>query len=521
MRIFRPSYTMPIPSGAKVDSVKRTVVYRTKGQSRKATLTDNGRMRVESDIWRIEFRDRLGRRQSLTAFPHEQQSRFLASRIEALVSHCGGPLPKDLRDYFQRLPARIVSDLERAGLLESQPALAKPLSDLVGMYEQALCARERSPGHVAKTVRMIREVFDACVFETWRQIADSRVEAFLRDLREGERHVSYRRSNAYLTACQGFANWIVSDRGWATESPLRRLKKLSVQEDRRRTRRALEVEQLRRLLQKTAAGPDRYGMTGRERYLLYRTACESGLRAGELRRLRKADFDFDAGTVTVRAERASKNKTTRQQALSPGLCAELRGLLESKLPAAKAFGGSYAALTDRTAEMLREDLDAAGLPYKDDQGNVFDFHSLRVETASLLIDAGVSPKAAQEVMRHSSIGLTMDIYAKVLAGKSKAQAVAALPDLSLPESQRQTAARTGTDDLPLTNEGILAKTVTNGPESTPEFLTFSCAEDAQQWIIPDSVEQPTPAGAIENAVLNGPGRIRTFGQGIMSPLLYR
>jgi integrase len=103
--------------------------------------------------------------------------------------------------------------------------------------------------------------------------------------------LSYRRSNAYLTAAVAFCNWVV-ERRWARESPLRGLKKLNPAEDQRHTRRALAVEELRTLLRTTAAGPERHGMSGPERYLLYRTAIETGLRAGEIRRLRKSDFDF-------------------------------------------------------------------------------------------------------------------------------------------------------------------------------------------------------------------------------------
>jgi len=508
MRIFKPQATKSIPADATIDRGKGIVTYTARGKPRRAvlTLTDAGeRMRLESSTWHLAFRDHLGRKQQLGAFSHEGQTRLLASRIEDLIAYKGGPLPPDLRDYFNRLPSGIVGALQECGLLAGEQVLGKPLDVLVGMYEEALRSRERSGGHVRKTVRMIREVFEACGFGSWREIQDTKVEGYLRDLREGERHVGYRRSNAYLTACQSFANWIVDDRAWATESPLRRLKLLNVKEDPRHTRRALDIDELRTLLQKTADGPDRYGMSGRERYLLYRLAIETGLRAGELRRLQKMDFDFDAGTVTVRAVRATKNKRTREQALSPGLCGELRDFLAGKLPAVKAFGGSYVRLTDRTADMLKEDLEAAGLPYTDDQGNVFDFHSLRVETASLLVDAGVDPKQAQEIMRHSSIGLTMDVYAKVLGGKKKAAAVASLPDLSLAESERQALAKTGTDDR----------------DSLPESLTKVCAQDGKQCTRSDSIGQATRNGDSENAVLTGPGRIRTYNQGIMSPLLCR
>lgn len=38
----------------------------------------------------------------------------------------------------------------------------------------------------------------------------------------------------------------------------------------------------------------------------------------------------------------------------------LRAHLAGRLPTGKAFGGSYSRLTDQTAEMLQQDLEAAG-----------------------------------------------------------------------------------------------------------------------------------------------------------------
>ncbi len=60
--------------------------------------------------------------------------------------------------------------------------------------------------------------------------------------------------------------------------------------------------------------------------------------------------------------------------------------------------------------MIRHDLAAAGIPYRDEQGRVFDCHSMRHQFISMLAAAGVHPKTAQELARHSTITLTMDHY---------------------------------------------------------------------------------------------------------------
>lgn len=51
-------------------------------------------------------------------------------------------------------------------------------------------------------------------------------------------------------------------------------------------------------------------------------------------------------------------------------------------------------------------LDQAGLPK-------MRFHDLRHSCASLLLELGEHPKIVQEILGHSSIGITMDLYSHV------------------------------------------------------------------------------------------------------------
>ena len=53
------------------------------------------------------------------------------------------------------------------------------------------------------------------------------------------------------------------------------------------------------------------------------------------------------------------------------------------------------------------------LTYRDSAGRVADFHSLRHRFITELVKAGVHPKDAKELARHSTITLTMDRYAHV------------------------------------------------------------------------------------------------------------
>ncbi len=75
-----------------------------------------------------------------------------------------------------------------------------------------------------------------------------------------------------------------------------------------------------------------------------------------------------------------------------------------------------------------------------------DFHALRHSCASFLVDAGVDPKTCQELMRHSTVELTLGRYSHVYRGKTS-EAVAMLPDFTRTKETEQL--KTGTDNQPV------------------------------------------------------------------------
>src|SRR5262249_49880769 len=100
-----------------------------------------------------------------------------------------------------------------------------------------------------------------------------------------------------------------------------------------------------------------------------------------------------------------------------------------------------------------------------------DFHALRHTFITRLVRAGVKPKEAQALARHSTITLTMDRYAHT-GLHDVAAAVEALPNLPSegPEAGRQALRATGTDPvgLPLVCTGFAQTTDTGRPSLRPD-----------------------------------------------------
>jgi integrase len=184
------------------------------------------------------------------------------------------------------------------------------------------------------------------------------------------------------------------------------------------------------------------GMIGPDRAILYALALGTGFRADELRTLTPERFALDSDPPTVTADACyTKNGKEAVQPIAIGLADRLRPWLALKPPGRPVFDG----MTDRTAEMLRVDLEAAGVPYETASG-VVDFHSLRGTYISHVVSSGASVKTCQTLARHSTAALTIGIYAKASLHDIQG-AVENLPDLAGDHPRPEAMAATGTDGV--------------------------------------------------------------------------
>ncbi|MBW8015074.1 MAG: site-specific integrase [Planctomycetes bacterium] len=394
----------------------------------KPIYTDKSGNKKKCQSWYIGFTDNQNKRRRLPAFSNKRASERAAEKIEELLSS-GGVLSPDLQRWIENTSGKMRKSLVKFGLIDNRrisnhigKSLIKHLSD----FHNGLLAKGNGEPYVKQTTSLIKSIFKGCGFETYSDIDANEVYTFLADMRSDE-GTGQRTFNYGLKAVKQFAKWMIKERR-ATENPLEHLTCVT-QTEKRRQRRALSIQEQIKLLEIAENGRKHHNLTGHERYLVYKLALQTGLRANEIRNLTASSFDFNNRTVTVTGA-YTKNKKLAVLDLKRDTTLELKSFLSHKMPGVKVF-----AVPNQPAKMIKSDLKEAGIEYKTEEGQA-DFHSLRHSFITNLAKAGVHPSDAMVLARHSTITLTMDYYTHVKR-ESLQGIIDAQPDLTISKQNKK------------------------------------------------------------------------------------
>lgn len=273
------------------------------------------------------------------------------------------------------------------------------LSELIEVYRKLLLARGRVKQHAEETAVRIKTMLKLMDASHHRDVTPTAIELALGTLRNT---LSPATCNRHLASLRSFWRWGMIAAGIGT-NPLISIRPFNEKLDRRHPRRALTESEILTLIERTREGLFRRGMMGGERAMLYLTALYTGFRSNELRSLQAGDLEPAA--IILKAE-AAKNRHAVRQLIPGWLANQLRAHLCERSPSAPMF---RLPEPSGVVRMFRADLRAAGILYVTRDGFA-DFHALRhtyVTRASRVCDA----KTAQVLARHSTITLTMDVYA--------------------------------------------------------------------------------------------------------------
>lgn len=168
-------------------------------------------------------------------------------------------------------------------------------------------------------------------------------------------------------------------------------------------------------------------------YAVYLLALSTGMRPGELRALQWRDIDLDAGAVTVRRtvtksdgggaaiRESTKSGRSRVVALTAP-CVEALTFWRMQGTPLYVFGTDLSPLRATKWDAKHRTIIArTGV-------NDITLHGLRHTAATLLLEKGTHPKIVADMLGHTGIRITLDIYSHV-DGDMQRRAMSALDDV--------------------------------------------------------------------------------------------
>jgi hypothetical protein len=197
-RLFQPTYTKPIPEGARIFTRrgKRFARFRDRGGNVvDVPLTDAGdRIIRTSDTWHAEFKDQNGKWQRKPLSRNKEAAQAMFGDLVRRVERQQGGLTDPFEDERRR-----------------------PLAEHLGDYERYLISKGNTAKHARMTRRRVQAAADGCgwVFTSdisavellgWVRDERARRAAAVEEAARGERvqRMSAATANYYVREVKGF-----------------------------------------------------------------------------------------------------------------------------------------------------------------------------------------------------------------------------------------------------------------------------------------------------------------------------
>jgi integrase len=291
---------------------------------------------------------------------------------------------------------QLIRDIEQEEIGIAVPKRVRSAAELsllqhINGYCDDLAGRQRAPEHIATVKARLTKLAGEC---GWKRLIDVTAESF-----QGWRAKQTwapKTLNDYLAAASALLSWLKKS-GLIERNPLKSVGKSETRGKERRKRRAFTPEELGAVV--AVAGDYRLAIL---------TAYYTGLRRNELDQLEWGDVHTSTdGVFVIPRTSTTKNHETKRCYLPWWFARELVGVKPRNASEGDRIfpsGGIPSIWAFRTL------LKRAGISYKDEQGRQADFHALRRSLNTHLAQREVDPHTRKEIMRHSDIALTLDVY---------------------------------------------------------------------------------------------------------------
>jgi len=417
-QVFKKTTTRPVPSGAKIVEVGSKLTARWKGRGKRAKW-------MTAPVVTLDDGRRVIRQESATYFARyrDQDKALITVSTGCRDESAAKQVLADIEKRVERIVSKVATAQELTAADRRQSPIREHLEEYVSRLPGVKTVAA-SPVHRENTRRYLYRLIQDCGWTCLADIRREHLETWMVNQQTAGR--SARSCNTHRAGAVAFCNWLV-EVGRMTVNPFgvgrNVVPKANERADPRRRRRAMMPVELARLMDAARNAPERRRtreseagvqsitrpaerLSGRDRADLYAFLAGTGLRKGEVERLKVADLDLDAAVPVVRLTAAvSKNGRADIIPLRADLSVMLRRQVEGRKPTDPLFNIPTALIARFHADCRR-----AGIAHRDDRGLVVDIHSLRTTFGTWLSRSGVPPRVAQQLMRHSDIRLTMEVY---------------------------------------------------------------------------------------------------------------
>ena len=378
-----------MPSGATVGR-NGTVTWTAKGKKRTGKLSGTGKVNVQSDTWTAQFTDETGAvRRVSTKTANRSVAEKILARYEAEVDRVKSGVVT--RKELDKVAVRNVS-----------------LDEALERFRTKMVASGSTERYINGTMQQVLSLLQESGIDAVEKLRREDIERWIADgIKTKVR--SLRTINTYVASMKLFTQYL-TDIEILPSNPLKPIRKLNQELDRRKIRRAMTAEEVERFLHATATRKCRKKEKAKEQVLIYRLLLGTGLRSTELSLLTPNQIDFEHCRLTIEAAK-TKNKKADMLPMRSDLVQSLKDWVETH--GIQSTERIFHYNRDSIRRSFYGDLKAAGIERKDPDGRSIDVHSLRKTFGTMLARAGVPLTTTQRLMRHSTPLLTAKLYIDV------------------------------------------------------------------------------------------------------------
>ena len=341
------------------------------------------------------------KRVSLMLNKSKSVSEHIVYNIELIHSYIKSslPLPPAQQEFINALDSYTRDKLLSWGLIKANDGIF--IDELLEKYANELITANKTKKYIGECLSKIEKCFTWNEYVLPKDITIDGIRSYLAYLKG--RGKTVRTYNSYLQAIKSFCKWLIKKKQLFIELDL--LSKIKSKPNEKIKRRVMTEDEIEHLIESIKG--DYNKLSPEERKIIYLLALDAGLRWGEISKLEVGDIKLKSQTIVIRAE-IEKARRGAVLPLSDAILSYLIPYLTDipRLPILRLFDNMP---SEKGARMLRHDLENAEIEYKTYDGQI-DFHSLRHTYGTRLALSGVQPQIHKELMRHSSIDITMNYY---------------------------------------------------------------------------------------------------------------